>query len=46
MPAPIRLDKAIIEPAFLDARKTPAKIKIPVIGELIRGTSEMPLNKV
>ena len=44
--APIRPDRTIIAPAFLDARKTPETIRIPVTGELNNGTSEIPLNKV
>jgi hypothetical protein len=46
IPAPINPDKAIIKPAFLDANNTPANIRIPVIGELNNGTSEIPLNKI
>jgi hypothetical protein len=46
IPAPINPERTIIAPAFLDAKKTPAKIRIPVIGELNNGTSEMPLNRV
>jgi hypothetical protein len=46
IPAPIIPDKAIIAPAFLEARITPAKIRIPVTGELKRGTSAIPLNRV
>jgi hypothetical protein len=46
IPAPINPDKTIIAPAFLEARITPAKIRIPVIGELKRGTSAIPLNSV
>src|SRR5687767_15200989 len=40
-PAPIKPDITIITPAFLEARNTPASIKIPVIGELNSGTSEI-----
>jgi hypothetical protein len=46
IPAPINPDKTIIAPAFLDAKNTPANIKIPVIGELNNGTSAIPLNNV
>jgi hypothetical protein len=46
IPAPINDDSAIMAPAFLEARKTPASIRIPVIGELKSGTSDIPLNKV
>jgi hypothetical protein len=46
IPAPINPDKTIIAPAFLEARITPAKIRIPVIGELNRGTSAIPLNRM
>jgi hypothetical protein len=46
IPAPINPDNAIIAPAFLDAKNTPANIKIPVTGELNNGTSAIPLNNV
>jgi hypothetical protein len=46
IPAPINPDKTIIIPAFLEAKITPAKIRIPVIGELNRGTSAIPLNRM
>jgi hypothetical protein len=46
MPAPINPDRTIIAPAFLDAKITPARISIPVIGELNKGTSAIPLNSV
>ena len=44
--APINPATAIIKLAFREAIKTPARIKIPVIGELIKGTSEIPLNNI
>jgi|SRR5205823_2614425 hypothetical protein len=46
IPAPISPDNTIIDPAFLDAKNTPASIRIPVIGELNNGTSAIPLNSV
>jgi hypothetical protein len=33
-------------PALREAMRTPARIKIPVTGELNKGTSEMPLNSI
>ncbi len=44
--APINPANAIIIPAFLEAINTPARIKMPVTGELNKGTSEMPLNNI
>jgi hypothetical protein len=46
MPAPINPDNAIIKPAFLEAIITPTRIRMPVTGELNKGTSEMPLNNI
>jgi hypothetical protein len=45
-PAPINPDITIIIPALREARNTPASIRIPVIGELNNGTSEIPLKRI
>jgi len=39
-------DKNIMSPALLEASVTPASIRSPVRGELISGTSEIPLRMV
>ena len=46
IPAPTIPDKAIIAPAVRDATNTPASMRIPLRGELNKGTSDMPLNSM
>jgi hypothetical protein len=46
IPTPISPDNTIIRPAIRDAKITTASIRIPLIGELNKGTSDMPLNRV
>jgi hypothetical protein len=46
IPAPISPNNTIIRPAVRDAKITTASIRIPLIGELNKGTSDMPLNRV